>query len=152
MKKPRLQLLGLPRCKRNHIRPAQIKRKTELWLYFPNFGSSVTRTHFLPTWLNKPVSFPSFLSTQRSKWEKDFPLCDIYSHCESPQSVPSVHLGRETADEEGVGDFENYGASNLILSVAPPKLERCDLQNILDKSNSQHFFSLEVAGFFLKFC
>lgn len=52
--------------------------------------------------------------------------------------------GRETADEEGVGDFENYSASNLILSVAPSKLERCDLQNILDKSNSQH------SGFFLK--
>lgn len=103
MKKPRLQLLGLPRCKRNHIRPAQIKRQTELWLYFPNFGSSVTRKHFLPTWLNKPVSFPSFLSTQRSKWEKDFPLFGIYSHCERPQSVPSVYLGRETADEEGVG-------------------------------------------------
>lgn len=47
-------------------------------------------------------------------------------------------------------DFENYGASNLILSVAPPKLERCDLQNISDKSNSQHFFSLEVPRFFLK--
>lgn len=48
------------------------------------------------------------------------------------------------------GNFENYAASNLILSVAPPKLDRCDLQNILDKSNSQHFFSLEVPGCFLK--